>query len=93
VGTVQSLREESRMPVRIVVELREGAIGALRDALASQRIDGFRSTGSTAEFRCDRGSKVAVLGALSHLADRLLDVQIAEPSLEDVFMAYSDTTP
>lgn len=34
---------------------------------------------------CPRGSKMAVLGALAPLGTALQDLQIQEPSLEDVY--------
>ena len=40
--------------------------------------------------RCPRPVKVAVLQALAPLGPRLLDVQIAEPSLEDLFFGSSE---
>ena len=41
-------------------------------------------------MRCPRPVKVAVLQALAPLGPRLLDVQIAEPSLEDLFFGSSE---
>ena len=39
---------------------------------------------------CPRASKMAVLGALAGLGAKVLDLNIREPSLEDVFFGFSD---
>jgi Cu-processing system ATP-binding protein len=92
-GTVQALREGLNLPLGIRVALREGAEGALRGALATQEITDIQVTGSTVYLQCDRSRKMAVLGALSALDGQVLDIQIKEPSLEDVFMGYADNPP
>ncbi|HEY9446709.1 MAG TPA: ABC transporter ATP-binding protein, partial [Burkholderiales bacterium] len=67
---------------------RGGAERELRSALGPLAVAGVRVSGAIASFECAREVKVAVLTALSSLGDRLLDVHIKEPTLEDVFMGY-----
>ncbi|MBL8539061.1 MAG: ABC transporter ATP-binding protein [Betaproteobacteria bacterium] len=87
-GTVQGLREELNLPLAIQVTLHNGAEGALRRALPDGEI--IRVAGSTAYLRCTRSQKMRVLGALSGLGDQVRDIHIEEPSLEEVFLGYTD---
>ena len=87
-GTVDELRSALDLPLGFDVRLREDAEPALRSALGSLRVDTVRCKGGLASFECARGLKLAVLAALSALGDRLRDVTIKEPTLEDVFMGY-----
>ncbi len=89
-GTVQALREELRLPLRIEVSLRPEAGERLRRALApftdcDVRLDGARGT-----IVCERDRKLAVLAALTALPDTLTDIRVREPSLEDVFLGYTE---
>jgi Cu-processing system ATP-binding protein len=86
-GTVQGLREELNLPVAIRVSLHNGAEGSLRRVLSDRWI--VRVVDSTAWLQCPRGDKMSVLGALAALDDAVLDIQIEEPSLEEVFLGYS----
>ena len=47
-------------------------------------VDGERVT-----VHCQREAKMPVLQALAALNDRVTDLYIREPSLEDVFLGYS----
>ncbi len=87
-GTVQALRDGLKLPLGFDVRLHNGAEVDLRQALAGFRIGGLRISGPVASFECDRGEKLAVLAALSGLGGRLLDINVREASLEDVFMEY-----
>ena len=89
-GTVQALREELRLPLRIEVSLRPETGEHLRRALApfpdfEVRVDGARGT-----IVCARGRKMAVLVALTALPDTVTDIRVREPSLEDVFLGYTE---
>lgn len=87
-GTVQGLREELNLPLAIQVTLVNGAEGALRRALPGAQI--IRVAGSTAYLKCERSQKMSVLGALSGLGRQVRDIHIEEPSLEEVFLGYTD---
>ena len=87
-GTVETLRAALDLPLGFDVRLRGGAERELRSALGPLAVAGVRVSGAIASFECAREVKVAVLTALSSLGDRLLDVHIKEPTLEDVFMGY-----
>jgi len=82
------LREERGLPLTVSLRLAEGDVRAAEQALTAADACGAVAVERTAEglrVRCPHSTKVAVLQALAPLGSRLLDVQIAEPSLEDLF--------
>ena len=91
-GTVHSLREELNLPLDFQLTLQPGAEEALRQALANQPAASVQFNGTMVHVRCPRERKMTMLNALAALDSILLDLQIREPSLEDVFLGYSDAT-
>ena len=89
-GSVQALREQVQMPLSLTLRL------AAPDALLAQQalgaITGVHTTviPEGLQVSCPREAKMAVLAAVTALGARLLDLKIAEPSLEDVFFGFSD---
>ena len=88
-GTVQSLREALKLPLFIQATLHNGAEAALRRLLGGDGAIDIRISGSNAYLQCARDRKMAVLGALSKLDGQVLDIQIRESSLEEVFLGYA----
>jgi len=89
-GSVQELRDQMHMPLTLELRLEPGDAVATQQAL--QQLAGVSSvlTGEGLRVSCPRGSKMLVLGALAALGSRLLDLNIREPSLEDLFFGFSD---
>ena len=87
-GTVQAMRDALDLPIGFEVRLRGGADAALRAALQPLAVGEVEIDDARASFRCARSIKLAALAALSGLGDQLLDINVQEPSLEDVFMSY-----
>ncbi|WP_406626336.1 ABC transporter ATP-binding protein [Acidovorax sp. SDU_ACID1] len=85
VGSVQALREQMRMPLSITLALDEGGVPAARQALAALPHVACTAAEGGLRLDCPREQKMAVLAALAPLGARLLDLQIQEPSLEDVY--------
>ena len=85
VGSVQALRERVDIPLSITLALAEGDVPAACQAL--EALPGVSPVVADGGLRldCPRAQKMAVLSALAPLGGRLLDVQIREPSLEDVY--------
>ncbi|MDF3831786.1 ABC transporter ATP-binding protein [Cupriavidus basilensis] len=89
IGSVAALREQVDLPLTLALRVEPGARAELRQRLASLRTlgaqveDGMQA--QTLTLRCPRPLKMAALAALQPLGGRLLDLQIHEPSLEDVF--------
>ncbi|MEO7400039.1 MAG: ABC transporter ATP-binding protein [Polaromonas sp.] len=89
-GSVQELREQTHMPLVFELQLAAGDLPAVAQALV-------HVTGATPEpapmglrLACRRELKMAVLGALAPFGARVLDIKMQEPSLEDVFIGFSD---
>lgn len=89
-GTVKSLRDTLKLPLHIQVDLGSGTEQALRTAL--QGIVGCEVSmlADSARIVCARDEKMHVLAKLTHLQDAILDIQLQEPSLEDVFLGYAE---
>ena len=89
-GTVQSLRDALKLPLHIQVDLRNGAEPALRTALQGVVGCEVSMLADSARIVCARDEKINVLTRLTHLQDAILDIQLQEPSLEDVFLGYAE---
>lgn len=89
-GSVQELRDQMHMPLNIALRLAPDDIAPVRRLL--EQLAGVNTT-TTAEgvrLSCPRATKMVVLSMVSELGVRLLDLDIQEPSLEDVFFGFSD---
>jgi Cu-processing system ATP-binding protein len=86
-GTVQSLREASGLPLQFELRLADGAEGRVLGAAATVGAGEVRFEGNRATLHCDRGTKMPLLQALSALGGAVTDLQMREPSLEDVLLA------
>ena len=84
-GSVQALREQAHMPLAIALTLAPEDVAVALATLA--RLPGITPTTTRdgLQLACPREQKIAVLGALAPLGARLLDLQIHEPSLEDLY--------
>lgn len=89
-GTVAELREALNLPLDFQLTLAPGAGESLQRALAGQPAASVQLDNDTAHVRCPREHKMALLHLLTYLEDSVVDLQIREPSLEDVFLGYSD---
>lgn len=87
-GTVQELREAVDLPVRMRLQLR-GPADALAQALAGIALEELAVEDGTAVLRCRRQHKMEVLRQLGTLGETIADVEVREPSLEDVFLGYA----
>jgi Cu-processing system ATP-binding protein len=88
-GTVQALRRQLDLPARIVVTVAPGGEAALREALAPVVHCQLTVEMPSARIECPRGEKLRVLAALARCAVVISDVELNEPSLEDVFLGFS----
>jgi Cu-processing system ATP-binding protein len=90
IGSVQSLREEMDLPLWFELRLAAGAEAELRQAVAGLEGAEVSVDGERIAVHCRREAKMPVLQALAALNGRVLDLHVREPSLEDVFLGYSD---
>lgn len=89
-GTVRELREEMDLPLSFRIKLRAGNIESLRNCLANFIVEDIRTEGEDiVRIRCHREHKMAVLNVLTAMHDIIADIDINEPSLEDVFLGYA----
>lgn len=89
-GSVQELRDQMHMPLGMALRLAPQDVPQVQ--LMMQGLTGVHSTvtpeGLTVS--CPRAAKMEVLATITSLGARLLDLDIREPSLEDVFFGFSD---
>ncbi|AZU59183.1 ABC transporter ATP-binding protein (plasmid) [Ralstonia solanacearum] len=88
-GSVAGLREQADLPLALVLRVASGSRAAFRQHLAPLRAHGVEIEDGPAEqdltLRCRHAVKMQVLATLQSLGGRLLDLQIREASLEDLF--------
>ena len=89
-GTVQALRERIDLPLWFDLRIAAGQLDHVRRALDHLSLVAIEVRDERVSLQCRRESKMAVIEALSALRGRVLDLQVREPSLEDVFFGYSD---
>lgn len=91
IGSVRELREQRDLPVTVMLRLAPEAVSGAEAALAGlPALIGVRRVADGLEVRCPRVAKTSLLMSLAPLGDRLFDVQIVEPSLEDLFFTEAD---
>ena len=90
-GSVQALREQRDLPLQITLTLEPAAQAAAIAALQPLRSAWPRLAWQPAPagqlLHCPRAAKMAALQALLPLGAGLADVQVAEPSLTDLFFS------
>jgi Cu-processing system ATP-binding protein len=89
VGTVQTLRGKTNLPLSIEVLTHSEDVSPLQAALDRAPFGKLTIRERHIAFQCPRDAKMAAIAVLSPLSDRIADLQIREPSLEDVFLGYT----
>lgn len=89
-GTVQALREQMDLPLWFSVRVAPDHFNAVRDALGHLPVTAIEARDGHIAVQCRRESKMAVMTALTTLHEKVIDVTVREPSLEDVFFGFSD---
>jgi len=92
-GTVQSLRQAQDLPLALRVSFRPGDEGILHKVLATLDLGPAETLDGVARFHCSRQKKMALLAALTAAGPSIRDIDVHEPSLEDVFLGYAEQTP
>lgn len=88
-GTVQSLREQTELPLIVRVTLQPGARAELQEALSPLGLAGNEEADDTLVVECPREQKMRVLALLAVFDSKVVDFQLREPSLEELFLGYS----
>lgn len=89
VGTLQSLREQVHLPVRIVVGLAAANVEPMIEECKRLGVDVSRPRLDQIEISCTREQKMQMITHLSQLTFPVADLHIHEPSLEDVFFGFA----
>ena len=90
-GSVQELREQMDLPLQFQVRLENhDFVETLRAALSELPVENLKVTGNEVSVECHRRAKMAVLETLARLDGNVADIHVREPSLEDVFLGYSE---
>lgn len=86
-GSVTELRQQARMPLGMTVACADapGGHAAIAQAFAGLPQVRVSAQAGGVHIACERDDKMAVLGVLCGLGGWVSDVDIHEPSLEDVF--------
>lgn len=89
VGTLQSLREQVHLPVRIIATVPSTVIAQIIQQLEAPDIDIRSPRADQLEISCAREHKMKVVARLTQLSELVSDLHIHEPSLEDVFFGFA----
>lgn len=90
-GTVQSLREALTLPVQVRLRFLPGGESNIRASLSRFSECALKLDGTGGSVECARTQKMEVLAALMALPE-IIDVHIREPSLEDVYLGYTENS-
>lgn len=90
IGTVKELRAGLNLPLVINLKLRAEGAPALQAAFANLQDVHFKLDSDSAEIRCEHSQKMNLLATLGRLTESIEDIDIHEPSLEDVFLGYAE---
>lgn len=88
-GSVQDLRERTALPLVLEIDLDATDRATAAATLAPVIEATPEPTPGGWRWRCPRQHKMAALAALAPLGDRILDLRLLEPSLEDMFFGLS----
>ncbi|AVO41080.1 ABC transporter ATP-binding protein [Simplicispira suum] len=89
-GSVQTLREQTHMPLVFDLILDAGDFAPIAQALQDATGESAEAVPGGLRLACPRTHKMAVLAALAPFGGRVHDLALREPSLEDVFFGFSD---
>ncbi|MDT3672593.1 MAG: ABC transporter ATP-binding protein [Aromatoleum sp.] len=89
-GTVQALREQMDLPLWFRVRLAPPDFESVRAALCELPVLAVEAREDHVAVQCRRDQKMVVMQALASLGEKMVDLHVHEPSLEDVFFGFSD---
>ncbi|WP_397544597.1 ATP-binding cassette domain-containing protein [Roseovarius salis] len=83
-GSLDDLRRQAALPIRLHVTPQEGRGTALAEALPQARLNG---TGL--QLNCAQDDKLATLSRITGLGEMVRDIDVIPPSLEDIYSHFS----
>ena len=84
-GDIKALAAAAGLPIIIRIKAREGRADALSD-----RFGGTRINGRSVELSCAPAAKIDLVSRLTERRDEIDDIDIAHPSLDDIYRFYSN---
>lgn len=84
-GTLQALRRQAELPVRLRVIASDGDAASVHDVLGGRRVNG-----RSVELACRPEEKLARISEISAYRDLIDDVEILPPDLDDLYRHFSD---
>lgn len=88
-GSVQALREQTRLPLICEVDLEADRHADLLQAVQGLTQGDPETTPTGLRLQCPREHKLALLATLAPLHGAIRDLRLLEPSLEDMFFGIS----
>lgn len=88
-GTVQELRNKMLLPLVFNITVTPGGEDEVRQVLESLNLSVLSGPVGRISANCPRSMKMRVLMTLAKYEEKISDIQIHEPSLEDLFLGYS----
>jgi Cu-processing system ATP-binding protein len=89
-GSVRSLREQLALPLTIELRGAPEALARARERLGDAAVVPAEGAAQVLRVSCPRERKMEVLARLAPVAPALADLQIHEPSLEDVYFGVRE---
>ena len=83
-GTLARLAAAARLSMSVRIEARNGRADAVQAQLGGRRVNG-----KSVVLDCDPAGKIALFGRIGGLGDDIADVEIAMPTLDDIYKHYS----
>ncbi len=85
-GSLETLRRLADLPVKLRLVARDGEIAGLQAIFGGVRING-----RSMEFTCPPGGKLSAISEIGANRDRIEDIEILAPSLDDLYRHFSRT--
>jgi ABC-type multidrug transport system ATPase subunit len=88
--SVDNLGRKLNLKPQITVTVEKLTPSIEQAVRAVPKVDQVRVKGNTLEIICDAGTKAAVILAISTAGGNIVNLQMKEPSLEEVFMRFTE---
>ncbi len=88
--TVNKLREKLKLKPKLVLELENVSDKIVRSVDKLSGVDRVESIGVMLHIECDPKSKSKIIIAVEKAGGNIINIQTMEPSLEDVFMRFTE---
>ena len=88
-GGLDELRQESRLPFRLRLQVRADSVGSIVEAIGRDFVPD-RIDGGAIDFLCPAPDKMAILRRVARLNGVVQDLDILPPRLEEVYAHFVD---